>query len=316
MSFSTEVKNELCRNYPSKKICELAEMGGFVRVAGDLVLPGKGRMELVLTTDNPAIARHYMTLIKNYFHASPKLLVDESRARGRKRRYQLVLDAENRAEQILRETGILLVKQGHNYITDGIYETITRSKSQRKAYLKGLFLGSGSVTHPQKGYHMEFLCTSKILADDLVKLIGKFYDITAKSAVRRGKPLVYLKHSGHIRDMIALMGADSHVLFFDDVMLKKQMMNETVRLTNCDNANTDRIISASERQVNAIRKIKASGLWSDVSPKLKEAAELRLAHPEAPLGQLAAWARPPIGKSGMNNRLQKLLLLANAEDPS
>ena len=128
MSFATEVKNELARTEPEKKCCMLAEIAGFLRVAGSIGLAGGGKFRLVVTTENPAIARHYKKLIQDYFGIETTFDVGESDFAGKTRAYNINIDAENRSEQILRETGILLVREGNNYISDGIYDGIVKNK--------------------------------------------------------------------------------------------------------------------------------------------------------------------------------------------
>lgn len=307
MSFSTEVKNELARTEPQKKSSQLAEIAGFVRVAGSIRLEGGGRFRIVLTTDNPAIARHYMRLFKEYFRIEPELEIGEASGLVKGHSYMLTIGPKAGSEQILRETGILLVREGNNYISDGIYEDVTKTKSDRKAYLRGIFLGAGSVTDPQKSYHLEMICATDILARDLTKLINTFVDLTAKIVERRGRYVVYMKNSAYIRDTLAIMGANSHVLVFDDVMIKKQMMNDTVRITNCDSANTDRTLDASQRQIAAILSLKEKGELDRLPYSLREIAELRLENPEASLQDLGDILDPPLKKSGVSNRIRKLM---------
>ena len=126
MSFSTETKNELSRVYPPKKCCQLAEIAGFLRVSGSIRLAGGGKFRIVITTDNPAVARHYKKLIKDYFQVDTELELGEGTNLKKGRLYMLTIGPEMRSEQILRETGILLVREGNNYISDGIYDDLIR----------------------------------------------------------------------------------------------------------------------------------------------------------------------------------------------
>ena len=122
MSFATETKIELSRMETEKKCCQLAELAGFMRVSGSLRLAGAGKFKIVITTDTPAVARHYKKLIKEYFQVDTELEIGESGSLKKGYSYMLTIDPQMRSEQILRETGILLVKEGNNYISDGIYE--------------------------------------------------------------------------------------------------------------------------------------------------------------------------------------------------
>ena len=282
MSFSTEVKNELARTEIEKKCCQLAELAGFLRVSGSLRLAGAGKFKIVVTTEIPAVARHYKRLIKEYFKVDAKLEIGEGSGFNKQRSYLLTIGPEERSEQILRETGILLVREGNNFISDGIYKT----------------------------YHLEFVCNRERFALDLKKLSNGFVDMTAKTMERRGKYIVYVKSLSNIRDMLAIIGAHSHVLSFDNTVIKKQMRNRTVRITNCDNANMDRALDAAQRQLAAIRAIESRGLFDKLPPRLRETARLRAENPDASLTQLGELCAPPLKKAGINSRLQKILSFA------
>ncbi|MDY6037944.1 MAG: DNA-binding protein WhiA [Eubacterium sp.] len=310
MSFATEVKNELARSEAEKKCCQLAEIAGFLRVAGSLRLAGAGKFKIAVSTEIPAVARHYKRLIKEYFKVDTRLEIGEGFGFSKTRSYMLTIGPEERSEQILRETGILLVREGNNFISDGIYDELVRTKCCRKSYLKGVFLAAGSVNNPDKTYHLEFVCNSERLALDLKKLINGFVDMTAKTMERRGKYIVYIKNLSNIRDMLAIMGAHSHVLSFDNTVIKKQMRNQTVRITNCDNANMDRALDAAQRQLAAIRAIEAAGLFDKLPPRLRGTARLRLENPDASLTQLGELCAPPLKKAGINSRIQKILSFA------
>lgn len=307
MSFSSETKNELARIDNKKKCCQLAEISGFFRMTGSILLVGNGRFKIIISTENPAVARHYKKMIQDYFKIDTELVIGESNSIRKGYNYMISIDPNMNSDSILRETGILLVREGNNYISDGIYGGIVKTKCCRKAYLRGCFLGSGSVTAPGKGYHLEFTCDSKIMAADLRKLINNFVDMNAKISERKGKYVVYMKNSQHIRDMLAIIGAHSKVLEYDNVIIQKDLVNQATRLTNCDNANTDRTLDASQKQIIAIKKIIEIGGIDSLTPKLKELAELRINNPEASLSQLGEMMSPPLKKSGVNNRMKRII---------
>ncbi|MGN0658902.1 MAG: DNA-binding protein WhiA [Emergencia sp.] len=306
MSFATETKNELSRIEPEKKCCMLAEIAGFLRVSGSLRLAGGGRFRIVITTENPAVARHYKKLIREYFQVDAELEIGAAPGPKKGRSYLLTIGPEMRSEQILRETGILLVREGNNYISDGIYSDLIKTKCCRKAYLRGIFMGSGTVSDPARSYHLEIVCGSRNLAADLRKMINTFVDLSAKVVERKDKYIVYMKNSEFICDTLAIMGAHSQVLAFEDVKIKKGLVNDAVRITNCDNANTDRTLDASQKQLENIRKIQAAKGLEYLPEKLREVAQLRLDNPEASLTQLAEMMDPPMKKSGINNRFRRI----------
>ena len=311
MSFATETKNELSRVETEKKHCQLADIAGFLRVNGSIGLVGMGKFKIVITTDNPAVARHYKKLIKEYFNVDMELLIVEAAALKKGHIYRLTIEPNMRSESILRETGILLVREGNNFISDGIFDGIIRNKCCRKAYLRGIFMGAGTVSDPDKSYHLEFVCHSENLAKDLKKLINTFVDLTAKIVKRKGRYVVYMKNSQYISDTLAIMGAHAKVLAFENVKIKKELLNETIRITNCDNANTDRAVDAAGKQITAIKKLKEKGLFEGLPKKLQEVAELRLENPDMSLTQLGEMLSPPLKKSGVNNRMKRIIDFSN-----
>lgn len=311
MSFASDVKNELSHIEPDKKCCQLAEIAGFIRVCGSLRLAGGGKFRIIITTDNAAVARHYKKLIKEYFKIDTELEIGEGTSPHKTHSYSLTIGPENLSEQILRETGILLVKEGNNYISDGIYDDLIKSKCCKKSYLRGMFMGSGTMNSPEKGYHLEFVCNSKALANDLKKMINSFVDLNAKIVERKSSQIVYMKNSNYISDTLALMGAHTQMLEFENVRIARGIKNDAVRMTNCDNANTDRSLDASQRQIAAIRKIENKLGITALPDKLQDVARLRLENPEANLTQLAEMMNPPMKKSGINNRIRKIEEIAS-----
>lgn len=311
MSFAGETKNELSRIEVEKKCCMLAEISGFLRVSGSIRLAGLGKLRLVITTENPAVARHYKRLIKEYFQVDTELEVEDCPPPKKGHQYSLTIGPEMRSEQILRETGILLVREGNNYISDGIYSDLIRTKCCRKAYMRGIFMGAGTMNDPENSYHLEFVCNSRNLANDLKKLINTFVDLTAKVVERKEQYIVYMKKAEYISDTLGLMGAHTQMLEFENVRIKKELMNETVRITNCDSANTDRTLDASQRQIENIRKIEREKGLNALPEKLRQAALMRLEYPEASLTQLGEMMDPPMKKSGINNRFRKIEEIAN-----
>ena len=316
MSFASETKNELARIEPEKKCCMLAEISGFLRVAGSIGLVGFGKFKIIVTTDNPAVARHYKKLIQDYFGIETKLEIGEGKAIGKSRSskkfsYSITIDADNRSEQILRETGILLVREGNNYISDGIYSGIVRTKCCKKAYLRGVFMGAGTMSDPEKSYDLEFVLDSANMASDLKKLINSFGDLSCKVTERRGKHVVYMKKADYISDMLAIMGASSQVFSMEETRIKKEMVGSARRMSNCDSANMDRSIEASMKHIEAIKKIQNTKGLASLPDNLREAAELRIEHPDISIAALGELCDPPLKKSGINKRLMKIEEIAS-----
>lgn len=306
MSFSVETKNELSRLTQEKKCCMLAEIAGFIRMSGSIRLAGGGRFTIVISTENPAVARHYKILIKEYFDVDATLEIGKGTTLKKTRIYFLTIGPEERSDQILRETGILMVREGMNFISDGIYDGLIRTKCCRKAYLRGVFLGSGTITDPEKSYHIEFICDSQVLAGDVKKLINSFVDLHAKVIQRKKSYVVYVKESEQIVDILNILKAHGQLLKFEETRLMKDLRNQTNRKVNCDSANLEKTINASEKQITAIRKIEEKRGLDFLNAKLKDVALMRLEHPDATLQELADMMDPPLKKSGINHRLKKI----------
>ncbi|HWQ77764.1 MAG TPA: DNA-binding protein WhiA [Anaerovoracaceae bacterium] len=305
MSFSANTKNELSRTETERKCCKLAEIAGFIRMCGTIKLSGGGKLNVMLLTENPAVARHFKRLIREYFGTNASLVIAKATILKKGHYYELMITAEMNADQILRETGILMVREGCNYISDGIYSGLVRTKCCRRAYLRGVFLGAGTITDPEKAYHLEIVCNSEVLSNDVRKLINSF-GLHSKSVIRKNSHVVYLKEAEQIIDFLNILGAYGQLLDFENVRIVKEIRNKTNRISNCDSANLDKTINASVRQVDNIHLIeKARGLTT-LPDKLQEAARLRLENPEASLIELSELMEPPIGKSGLNHRFKKI----------
>ena len=339
MSFSADVKGELARLEVKKQCCKLAEIAGFLRVSSSIRLAGGGRLGIVATTENAAIARHYKKMIKNYFGSNAGLAVGGSQMPGAsgRNRYYLNISPEEKSMQILRETGMMLIRAGDDYFSDGIYQPIVRSKCCRKAYLRGMFLSCGTMSDPRKSYHLEFVLDKEQTANDLKKLIGTFVDLSA-GITRKGESyIVYIKKAQYISDILGIMGADSAVLEFENIRISKSLHGDVQRMINCDNANVDRALLAAEEQRGWIRQIAETEMGREGTPEelsdtgspfwteglrhlpapLKEVAFLRLYKPDASLADIGETLVPSIGKAAVSKRFAKIRAIAeNGENQS
>ena len=293
----------------------LAEIAGFLRVSSSIRLAGGGKFSILASTENNAIARHFKKLIEDYFNNDVALGVGDSQQPGKSRarghnRYYLIIDADQKSTQILRETGMMLVREGNDYFSDGVYTPIVKSKCCKKSFVRGLFLGCGTMSDPRKGYHLEFVFSSEQQANDVKKLIGTFVDLSANITKRKDDYIVYMKRAQYISDMLGILGADNSVLEFEDVRMKKSLMTETLRMTNCDSANVDRTLSASEDQIRWIKILEERGELEYLAAPLREVAELRLRSPEASLTEIGEALNPPIKKPAVSKRFAKIKQLA------
>jgi DNA-binding protein WhiA len=314
MSFALDTKNELARIVPEKKCCMLAEIAGFMRFAGSIKLIGFGKFEIDMTTSNPAVARHYKTLLKTYFNIDPKIVMGQGNSLKRGHSYIICIGPEDLSEQIMRETGVLMVKEGMNFISDGIYPDLVRRKCCKKSYLRGLFLGAGIVTNPEKEYHFEIVCATELLANDVKKLINSFVGITAKTVARKKEFVVYVKESEQIVDLLAIMGAANQLFAYENVRITKEIRNRANRINNCDQANIDKAVAAAERHIANIRKIDEHIGIENLPEKLRVVAKLRMERPDVSLVELGELLDPPMKKSGVNKRLMKIAEIAKNID--
>ncbi|MBE6042001.1 MAG: DNA-binding protein WhiA [Clostridiales bacterium] len=329
MSFSSDVKDELSRIDNTKKCCMLAETAGFLRTAGSLSLPGGGRFGIVATTEKASTARHFKKLIQSYFKNTVTMAVGDSQMPGRsgrrgRNRYYLNISPEQKSMHILRETGMLLIREGDDYLSDGIYQPITRLKCCRKAYLRGLFLACGTVSDPRRSYHLEFVLNKEQTANDVKKLIGSFVDLSANISRRGDNYIVYVKKAAYISDILGIMGADDAVLEFQNIHINRGLHGDAQRLMNCDSANVDRMINAAEEQRQWINRIVEADLGRAAEPddpeymdglkglpsQLREVAVIRLTRPSASLAEIGEALTPPIGKAAVSKRFAKIKAMA------
>ncbi|MCF0150966.1 MAG: DNA-binding protein WhiA, partial [Firmicutes bacterium] len=214
MSFTADVKKELTMLEPSKKCCQLAEIAMYLRLSGTITL--RGGVGIRTATDNPAVARFYATQIKDYFGIKTSLAVTEGNTLNKSRRYELYIGPEMNSDGVLRECGILSVREGNNIFTDSIDPDITRKKCCKRSALKGAFLASGSVNAPSaKGYHLEITCSNETMAEEVKKLMSSF-GLEGRITHRKEKAVVYLKAGEQIIDFLSLVGANGSMFKFRD----------------------------------------------------------------------------------------------------
>jgi len=314
----------------------LAEIAGFLRASGSVRITG-GSFAIVATTESAAIARHFKVLIETYFRNKVDLAIGGSLrpgSQGKKGRntYYINISPDEKSMQILRETGMLLIREGDDFFSDGIYQPVIKSKCCKRSYLRGLFLSCGTMSDPRKGYHLEFVLDKEQTATDLRRLIGSFDDLSA-SVVKRGENyIVYMKKAAYISDMLGIIGAGNAVLELESIRVNKSMHGKIMSLLNCDSANDDRMLTAAEEQRSWLTRIAvaetgrppeageltdpasefwAKGLKSLPSP-LREVAYLRLYKPEASLTEIGEALSPPVGKAAISKRFAKLRALAES----
>ena len=175
----------------------------------------------------------------------------------------------------------------------------------KRAFLRGAFLASGSISDPQKSYHLEIVCQQKVRAQVLQQVLHEL-DLDARIVTRKKSDVVYLKEGEQILSFLGSIGATQHLFAMENVRILKEMRNNLNRQVNCEAANLNKTVSAAVRQIEDIRWIEACGEFKNLPPNLREIAEIRLENPDVSLKELGELLTPPVGKSGVNHRLRKL----------
>ena len=178
-----------------------------------------------------------------------------------------------------------------------------------KAIIKGLFLGSGSINNPENKYHLEIVLNQEKNLEDSIKILEKLR-IRSKKMTTKNKYSIYIKEGEEISKFLALIGANKAVMRFEEIRVQKEMKGKVNRLVNCETANLNKTLNASIEQIAAIKKLQKTGEFNKLNANLKEIAKLRLENPDMSLTDLGKILKEPIGKSGVNYRLKKIIELA------
>ncbi|KJS19083.1 MAG: sporulation regulator WhiA [Clostridiaceae bacterium BRH_c20a] len=306
MSFSEKTKNELARIILKDRCCQMAELAGLVRMDGTILISSKNQIGLELTTENAAVARKILRLAKLVFNVETELRV-QRKARLKKNNIYLVkIPPQNKVQEILRTLGI--TREGF-LINPEVSSLITKKKCCRRSYLRGVFLGAGSVNDPENTYHLEIATTSEEYAQSLVALIKKF-GLDPKISTRKNWQVVYLKESEQIVTFLNVIEAHTALLNFESTRIQKGIRNKVNRLVNCETANLTKTIDAAFRQKENIELIAQNLGLENLPLGLRQVAELRLEQPDISLKELGELTDPPLGKSGINHRIRKLEKIA------
>ncbi len=292
MSFAAEVKTELCRAPLSRKCCAQAEAYG-VLLYCNTFSPREAR----IVTENEAFAQRLSALFKKAFH----LTFDRLPQGGGKQVFALT-DPDKLAA-ICQSFGA-----DPRALALHVNFAILEEPCCRASFLRGVFLAGGSVTDPRKGYHLELATSHHSVSREVLALMREL-DQEPKSAQRKGNTVIYFKQSDKIEDFLTCIGAPLSAMEVMNAKLERDLRGSVNRRVNCDAANLDKAVEAAMSQVEAIRRLEREGSLITLPDKLREAAALRLAHPEDTLAQLAQRCDPPITKSALNHRLRKLMEL-------
>ena len=301
MSFSSDVKNEVARLEGEDKCCEMAELFGLLRISGSVSLKGQ-KVGINFVTENAALARRTLRLLKDNFQVQTEVVITRSRRLKKNNRYQVRVIPSEEARQALSDLQLLAP------LEDGKLHLLKKSCC-RKAFLRGIFLAGGSVNKPLSDYHLEMVSDNEELAKFVLKIMQRF-SLSAKMVDRKNDFIVYIKEGNAVTSFLSIIGAYNSMLEFENIRIVKDMRNNVNRIVNCETANLNKVVTAAVRQITCIKYIKETRGLTVLPSLLKEAADLRLQHQEAPVGELAAMCEKSVSKSGFNHRLKRLEKLA------
>lgn len=294
LSFSAKAKAEICKSIPTKRCCALAEAFGVLLFCNSFGVNG-----IRIITESRDFADMLPKLFKKAFDLEFDLLPEKD-AHG-KLLFQIT--DEEKLSLIMEEYGFA----PEETLSVHINLPVVEEDCCKAAFLKGAFLAGGSVTDPEKGYHMELTTTHHSVAREGFVLIHEVLGCDPKLAARGGGQVLYLKQNDMISDFLAYLGASVAAMAIIEAKLEKELNNKVNRRCNCDDANTSKVVEAAQEQLAAIRILKERGVLSKLPQKLQQAAIAREKNPEASLTELAALMEPPISKPAMNHRLKKLV---------
>ena len=204
----------------------------------------------------------------------------------------------------------LEIKDNEICVKENIKET--NAEDKKKAFIRGSFLGAGSINNPENSYHLEIVLSNKKNLKVLQEILSDF-DIHAKELITKNRYSVYIKDGEEISRLLALIGANKAVLQFEDIRIQKEMRGKVNRIVNCETANLNKTINAAINQIAAIKKLQEEGRFKKLDDNLKEIAILRIENPDMSLVELGKLLKEPVGKSGVNYRLKKIMEIANGK---
>jgi len=295
MSFCSNVKAELCRLPLNKKCCAVAEAYGVLLFCNTCSPAG-----IRIVTESRDFAQRLPRLFKKAFGVEFDLLPEHDQGKR-------VFVLEDRAKilkiyeafDLEAETTVSL------HVNLGVLE----EECCRISFLRGAFMAGGSVTDPEKRYHLE-LATSHLRVSREVYSLLMELGFFPKDVSRGGNSILYFKQSDYIEDVLTTLGAPVNAMRIMEAKVEKDLRNGVNRRVNCETANLGKAVDAAQEQLAAIRRLEANGTYNDLPDKLRKTAELRKANPEATLQELAQMQDPPLTKSAINHRMRKIMELS------
>ena len=296
MSFSSNVKTELCKDSLSKKSCAVAEGYGVLLYCNTF-----SSTEIRIITESRDFAARLPRLFKKAFG----ITFDQEPAAQDRGKLQFAISSEDKIAKIFETLQMDLKASLTLHVNFGMLE----EEAECMAYLRGAFLAGGSVTDPAKRYHLEMTTSHYKVSRETCALLIEC-GFSPKELSRGGNNILYFKQSDYIEDFLTAIGAQVSAMGVMEAKVEKDLRNGVNRRVNCETANLSKAVDASFEQLAAIRRLEEAGVLETLPQKLQETARLRRENPEATLSELAEMPNPPVSKSAVNHRMRKLMELS------
>lgn len=310
MSFSSRVKEEIARQHSSARHCCIAEFAAIFHLCGKIRQEEGGILFLEIYTENLTVAEKSYTLLRNTFKVQVDVMVRNHNVRLASVKYYLLVREKKAVTLILK--AIKMLDEAGN-LWGGfqqVHQRLVQNTCCKRAYLRGSFLVAGSITNPEKAYHLEIAVQSLQYARQLQALSASF-GVAGKIVERKKYYVLYMKEGSQIVDFLNVMEAHVALMELENVRILKEVRNSVNRQVNCETANINKTVTAAARQIEDIRYLQCHLGFSQLADGLREIAELRMEYPDGSLQELGQMLSPPISKSGVNHRLRKISQIAD-----
>lgn len=305
MSFSGDVKEELSRQFSAARHCQLAELAAIIGMCGDVVISETDQYSIKIHTENAAVARKCFTLLKKGFKIETEIVIRRNQYLKKSNVYLITVFSHEDSVRLLKAMRFLKADQTVDEEIALVSHLVIQRNCCKRAFVRGVFLAAGSISAPEKFYHLEIVCDSRDKAQQLQEIMVSL-GIDAKIVGRKKHFVVYIKEGAQIVDFLALTEANVSLMNLENIRILKEMRNNVNRKVNCEAANINKTVSAAVKQIEDIRYIQDQIGLDHLPEGLEEIAALRLEYPEATLKELGTMLTPSVGKSGVNHRLRKI----------
>lgn len=308
MSFSFKVKEELSEIEERARHCKIAELAAIILFCGRIRITENERYRLILQTENFFVIKKFYDLVKGLLNIGSEVSIRQNQS-NKSRLYMVALKGEEAKKLLLLMK--LLNRDGEIRGNMNLVSTLVVQKNCcKRAFIRGAFLSAGSITDPEKDYHFEIVTMNKEKALGLQEMFDSIH-ITSKIVKRKNYYPVYVKEGEQLADLLVTMGATNAFLKYENIRIVKDVRNRVNRTVNCETANLKKTASAAAKQLMDIEYIRDNLGLSKLPRALSELAEVRLIYQEASLKELGNLLEKPLGKSGVNHRLNKISEIAD-----